>query len=55
MFWSYLLEAQPMQMDHIHEYVNEILQYEKVSHIRINMIPDGGISRVRLWGKIAKS
>ena len=20
MFWSYLLEAQPMQMDHIHEY-----------------------------------
>ncbi|MCL6182867.1 allantoicase [Acinetobacter baumannii] len=55
MFWSYLLEAQPMQMDHIHEYMNEILQHEKVSHIRINMIPDGGISRVRLWGKIAKS
>ncbi|MFW1965161.1 hypothetical protein, partial [Acinetobacter baumannii] len=24
-------------------------------HIRINMIPDGGISGVRLWGKIAKS
>ncbi|MFV7443210.1 allantoicase [Acinetobacter pittii] len=55
MFWSYLLEAQPMQMDHIHEYVNEILQHEKISHIRINMIPDGGISRVRLWGKVAKS
>lgn len=52
MFWSYLLEAQPMQMDHIHEYVNEILQHEKISHIRINMIPDGGISRVRLWGKL---
>ena len=29
MFWSYLLEAQPMQMDHIHEYMNEILQHEK--------------------------
>jgi allantoicase len=23
----------------------------KKSHIRVNMIPDGGISRIRLWGK----
>lgn len=52
MFWPFLLEAQAMQMDHIHSYVSEILQHEKISHIRINMIPDGGISRVRLWGKI---
>ena len=41
-------------MPEIDEYMNEILQHEKASHIRINMIPDGGISRVRLWGKIAK-
>lgn len=53
MFWPILLEAQPMQMDHIHEYINEITQHEKISHIRVNMIPDGGISRIRLWGKIA--
>lgn len=51
MFWPFLLEAQDMQMDHIHSFVNEILQHEKISHIRINMIPDGGISRIRLWGK----
>jgi len=42
-----------MQMDHIHHYINEILQHEKISHIRVNMIPDGGISRIRLWGKLA--
>lgn len=53
MFWPFLLEAQPMQMDHIHHYINEILQHEKISHIRVNMIPDGGISRIRLWGKVA--
>lgn len=53
MFWPFLLEAQPMQMDHIHHYINEILQHEKISHIRVNMIPDGGISRIRLWGKLA--
>ena len=53
MFWPFLLDAQSMQMDHIHSYINEVLAHEKVSHIRINMIPDGGISRIRLWGKIA--
>jgi allantoicase len=53
MFWPFLLTAQEMQMDHIHQYVAEILQHEKISHIRVNMIPDGGISRIRLWGKIA--
>ncbi|MBD8010528.1 MULTISPECIES: allantoicase [Acinetobacter] len=53
MFWPFLLEAQPMQMDYIHHYINEILQHEKISHIRVNMIPDGGISRIRLWGKLA--
>ncbi|WP_120430865.1 allantoicase [Acinetobacter baylyi] len=52
MFWPFLLEAQDMQMDHIHSYLTEVLAHEKVSHIRVNMIPDGGISRVRLWGKV---
>lgn len=54
MFWPFLLNAQNMQMDHIHGYVADILNHEKISHIRVNMIPDGGISRIRLWGKIAE-
>ena len=53
MFWPFLLEAQDMQMDHIHTFIEEILKKEKISHIRVNMIPDGGISRIRLWGKVA--
>lgn len=53
MFWPFLLEAQHTQMDHIHHYINEIVTHEKISHIRVNMIPDGGISRIRLFGKIA--
>nr|WP_174505927.1 allantoicase [Acinetobacter sp. Marseille-Q1620] len=53
MFWPFLLQAQKMQMDHIHTFVDEIISKQKISHIRINMIPDGGISRIRLWGKIA--
>ncbi|GAA5556708.1 allantoicase [Acinetobacter schindleri] len=52
MFWPFLLEAQDMQMDHVHSYIDQVLTHEKISHIRINMIPDGGISRIRLWGKV---
>ena len=55
MFWPFLLQAQPMQMDYIHSYINEIIQHESISHIRVNMIPDGGISRIRLWGKFANT
>lgn len=54
MFWPFLLEAQDMQMDHVHNYINEVLAHEKISHIRVNMIPDGGISRIRLWGKVTR-
>lgn len=54
MFWPFLLEAQDMQMDHVHSYINEVLAHEKISHIRVNMIPDGGISRIRLWGKVTR-
>ncbi|KAA8735405.1 allantoicase [Acinetobacter qingfengensis] len=54
MFWPYLLSEQPLSMDHIHEYIQQILISEKVNYIRLNMIPDGGISRIRLWGKIAQ-
>jgi len=54
MFWPFLLEQQPLTMDNIHEYVAEVLQHQKVNYIRVNMIPDGGISRIRLWGKVVK-
>jgi allantoicase len=53
MFWSFLLEQQPLTMDHQHTYSTEISSHEKVNYIRVNMIPDGGISRIRLWGEMS--
>jgi allantoicase len=29
MFWPFLLEAQDMQMDHIHDYINEFWHMKK--------------------------
>jgi len=50
MFWRDLLPAQKMEMDKQHFYTTEIVDLGPVSHIRLNVIPDGGVSRLRLWG-----
>lgn len=53
MFWSELLPAQTLRMDHQHFYQREISAHAAVSHVRFNIHPDGGVSRLRLWGKPA--
>lgn len=50
MFWQALLPEQKLQMDHQHYYEAEIADLGSVTHVRFNMFPDGGVSRLRLWG-----
>jgi allantoicase len=52
MFWPTLLPEQKLSMDAIHKFKHEVQRIGKISHIRLNIIPDGGISRLRLWGKV---
>ncbi|MBX9868437.1 MAG: allantoicase, partial [Burkholderiaceae bacterium] len=52
MFWPVLLAQQKCQMDHQHFYAQEIQSLGKISHIRLNILPDGGVSRLRVWGKL---
>ncbi|MFZ1748996.1 MAG: allantoicase [Saprospiraceae bacterium] len=52
--WLNLLPQQKLSADHIHEYKNEIYKLGEVSHVRLSIFPDGGISRLRLFGKIKK-
>lgn len=49
--WQTLLPQQKLSADHEHEFVNEINQLPGVTHVRLNIFPDGGISRLRLFGK----
>jgi allantoicase len=51
MFWDELLPEQPMTADAFHVFQAEIRPLGPVSHVRFNMIPDGGVSRLRLWGR----
>jgi allantoicase len=51
-FWQELLPPQKMSMDKVHEFSEAVQDLGPVSHVRINVFPDGGLSRVRLFGKI---
>jgi len=52
--WKAILPAQKLSADNEHEYVNEIQNPGIYSHVRLNIFPDGGISRLRLFGKRKK-
>ncbi|MCH8106222.1 MAG: allantoicase, partial [Proteobacteria bacterium] len=52
MFWPDLLPASKLEMDNIHEFAETIQSIGPVSHVRLNLFPDGGVSRLRLFGKI---
>lgn len=54
MFWEEMLPPQPLQPDHEHDFsAGEIRDVGPVTHVRLNIFPDGGISRLRLFGRAA--
>lgn len=53
MFWQELLPEQKLRADHIHTFRAEVAAHGVITHVRFNMIPDGGVSRLRLWGRPA--
>lgn len=53
MFWPTLLPQQKLQMDHQHYFAEELQSLGPITHIRLNIFPDGGVSRLRLLSKIA--
>lgn len=49
--WQPLLPESRLAADTRHFFKSELTAHAPVSHVRVNIVPDGGISRVRLWGK----
>tara|TARA_Y100000588_G_scaffold165049_2_gene179110 strand:+ start:3801 stop:4808 length:1008 start_codon:yes stop_codon:yes gene_type:complete len=52
--WPLLLPESKLSADAIHEFVGEIVDIGPISHVRLNIFPDGGISRLRLFGKFIR-
>ena len=50
--WQQLLPEQKLAMDTQHVFEGELLVKGVVSHVRMSIFPDGGISRLRLHGHI---
>lgn len=54
MYWPVLLPERKLQADHIHSFTDGIADLGPVRFVRLNIVPDGGVSRLRLMGKPAK-
>ena len=53
MFWHTLIGEQPLTADAIHSFKGaDIKALGPISHVRLNIFPDGGISRFRVFGRL---
>lgn len=51
--WTTILPQSKLSADHEHYFEKEITGKGPFTHARLTIFPDGGISRLRLWGRIA--
>jgi allantoicase len=48
--WTPLLERLPLKANHPHQYRTEIQAHGPLTHVVLRIYPDGGVSRLRLYG-----
>ena len=54
-FWPTMMGEQKLSADKVHTFgPKELVQLGAVTHVKLNTFPDGGISRFRVFGKLAK-
>ena len=51
--WTTLLPECKLDMDQQHYFTDKLMKTGVVSHVRLSIFPDGGISRLRLFGRVA--
>jgi allantoicase len=51
--WFDVLPHTKLQAHHRHYFADELRHRGPVSHVRLNIFPDGGISRFRVHGTVA--
>tara|TARA_B100001769_G_C22088700_1_gene587081 strand:- start:557 stop:1549 length:993 start_codon:yes stop_codon:yes gene_type:complete len=52
--WNFLLKKSNLSANKSHKFKNKLMKKNKVNYIKINIFPDGGISRFRMYGKVVK-
>ena len=49
--WKFLLKSSKLSSNKNHTFKNFLMKKERINYIRINIFPDGGISRFKIFGK----
>ncbi len=50
--WPVLLPESKLEADQVHHFEKTVVDVGPISHVRMNIFPDGGISRLRLFGAV---
>ena len=50
--WKTLLNKVKLYSNKKHNFKNKLMKNTKVNYIKVNIYPDGGISRIRAFGKV---
>lgn len=48
--WREILPITKLQADTRHFFEEELSAFDDCTHVRLNIYPDGGVSRLRVWG-----
>jgi allantoicase len=52
--WPLLLPEVKLSADAVHSFKEEVAEFGPVGFVRLNIIPDGGVSRLRMVGKVVR-
>ena len=52
--WKFLLNKSNLSANKSHKFKNKLMKNSKINYVKINIFPDGGISRFRMFGKAIK-
>jgi allantoicase len=53
--WTELLPRTKLQAHTRHFFIDELLSSGPFTHLRMNVYPDGGVSRLRVWGRATEA
>jgi allantoicase len=53
--WIELLPRTPLKAHHRHIFIRQLRRTSLVTHVRLNIFPDGGVSRLRVHGTVPRA
>ena len=49
--WKFLLNKVKLNANKTHKFKNKLMKNNKINLIKLNIFPDGGISRIKIFGR----